>query len=252
MRFMSANLSIVCACAAAVLLMPVLAGCGGGAEQPVPAGEAAETAVTEEAAPQKAAEAETTEEADVVTATLEYFTGEKASKQTKEVSYLAPGGKQATIETVHGNIVIELWEDKAPNTVVNFVHLANSGRYDGVPFHRVIDAFMAQTGDVEKKGGYGGPGYTIPAEFDPELKHERGVVSMARSSDPNSAGSQFFIMLAAAPHLNGQYAAFGKVVEGMDVVDAIKKGDKAKNGAVDDPDVMVKVRAMSTPGEPEE
>jgi cyclophilin family peptidyl-prolyl cis-trans isomerase len=197
-------------------------------------------------------ETEPTEEADVVTTTLEYFSGEKAGKMTKEVPYLPPGAKHATIETGKGTIVIELWEDRAPNTVVNFVSLANAGRYDGVPFHRVIDGFMAQTGDVEKKGGYGGPGYTIPAEFDADLKHERGVVSMARSNDPNSAGSQFFIMLAAAPHLNGQYAAFGKVVEGMDVVDAIKKGDAAQNGTVTDPDVMVKVRVETIPEATEE
>ena len=106
----------------------------------------------------------------------------------------------------------------------------------------MIDGFMAQTGDVEHSGGYGGPGYMIPAEFDEELKHERGVVSMARSQDPDSAGSQFFIMLADAGHLDGQYAAFGKVIEGMDVVDSIKKGDRAQNGKVEDPDVMEKVR----------
>lgn len=249
MRLSSGNLSILILCVAAVLLMPVLAGCEGDEGESAPAGEATEKAVSE----QPTREAEPTEEAQVVTETLEYFTTEKAGgKQTKEVPYLSPGTKIATIETAKGNIVIELWEDEAPNTVVNFVALANAGRYDGVPFHRVIDGFMAQTGDVEKKGGYGGPGYTIPAEFSDELKHERGVVSMARSSDPNSAGSQFFIMLASAPHLNGQYAAFGAVVEGMDVVDSIKKGDAAKNGTVDDPDKMVKVRVTSVSEEPEE
>lgn len=248
MRLFKGNVSILILCAAAVLLVPVLAGCGGGEGQSVPAGEAKEGAVSEK----PMAKAEPTEEAPVETATLKYFAPGKEGVQTKEVPYLPPGKKLATIETEKGNIVIELWEDKAPNTVINFVSLANSGRYDGVPFHRVIDGFMAQTGDVEKKGGYGGPGYTIPAEFDPDLKHVRGVVSMARSSDPNSAGSQFFIMFASAPHLDGQYAAFGKVVEGMDVVDAIKKGDQAKNGTVTDPDVMLKVRVVSIPEKTEE
>jgi cyclophilin family peptidyl-prolyl cis-trans isomerase len=257
MRLTSRDLTIACLCLAAVLLMPVMAGCGGGTEESTPAREASEKATaTEEETASTAAEmteeVEPAEEAQAVTATLEYFGDEKGGKTSMEVPYLPPGRKVATIETEKGNIVIELWEDKAPNTVINFVYLANAGRYDGVPFHRVIDGFMAQTGDVEKKGGYGGPGYTIPAEFDPELKHDRGVVSMARSSDPNSAGSQFFIMLASAPHLNGQYAAFGEVIEGMDVVDAIKKGDKAKNGSVDDPDVMLKVRVGSIPPETEE
>jgi cyclophilin family peptidyl-prolyl cis-trans isomerase len=253
MRLFNSSLSIAIVCAAAVLLVPVLAGCEGGEGQSAPAEEATQKAASQEPTAQEATEeAEPTEEAEVVTATLKYFTPGKEGLETKEVPYLPPGRKLATIETKKGNIVIELWEDKAPNTVINFVSLANSGRYDGVPFHRVIDGFMAQTGDVEKKGGYGGPGYTIPAEFNADLKHERGVVSMARSNDPNSAGSQFFIMFASSPHLNGQYAAFGKVVEGMDVVDAIKKGEAAKNGTVTDPDVMVKVRVVSVPEEAEE
>jgi len=164
-----------------------------------------------------------------------------------DVPYLPPGRKIATLETTKGKVRIELWEDRAPNTVVNFVYLANSGRYDGVEFHRVIDGFMAQTGDVEHKGGYGGPGYSIPAEFNADLSHTEGVVSMARSQDPDSAGSQFFIMLGAAPHLDGQYAAFGKVVSGMDVIHRIKKGDRARNGTVDDPDKIVSVRVESAP-----
>ena len=243
MRFLSGNLLVLSLCLAAVLFVPVLAGCGSGEGQSTPAGETAGKAVSET----PAKEAEPMEEAPAATATLKYFTPDKPGEQTKVVPYLPPGKKIATIETNKGNIVIELWEDKAPNTVVNFVYLANAGRYDGVPFHRVIDGFMAQTGDVEKRGGYGGPGYTIPAEFDPSIKHERGVVSMARSNDPNSAGSQFFIMFKAAPHLDGQYTAFGKVIEGMDVVDSLKKGDPAKNGTVTDPDKMIKVRVVSVP-----
>jgi peptidyl-prolyl cis-trans isomerase B (cyclophilin B) len=223
-----------------------MAGCGGGE------GEATETAVDETASTEtmQAKPAETMDETmseekempqhDGPMTTLTIIEG--GERTTREVPYLPEGPKVATIETSKGVIRIELWEDKAPNTVKNFAYLANSGRYDGVEFHRVIDGFMAQTGDVEHKGGYGGPGYTIPAEFDPELKHERGVLSMARSQDPDSAGSQFFIMLDAAGHLDGKYAAFGKVIEGMDVVDSLKKGDKAQNGKVEDPDVMTKVR----------
>ncbi len=187
-----------------------------------------------------------TEEAKPVTATLTYILEGKGGKQTKEVPYLPEGRKIATMETSKGVVKLELWDDKAPNTVVNFVSLANSGRYDGVEFHRVIDGFMAQTGDVQHKKGTGGPGYSIPAEFNEGLSHVRGVLSMARASDPDSGGSQFFIMLAAASHLDGKYAAFGKVIEGMDVIDKIQKGD-GPNGSVSKPDKIVKVRVESVP-----
>ncbi|MCK4408754.1 MAG: peptidylprolyl isomerase [Candidatus Eisenbacteria sp.] len=187
-----------------------------------------------------------TEEAKPVTAKLTYIKSGKGGKQTKEVPYLAEGRKIATMETSKGVVTIELWDDKAPNTVVNFVSLANSGRYDGVEFHRVIDGFMAQTGDVENKKGTGGPGYSIPAEFHADLSHVRGVVSMARSSDPDSGGSQFFIVLASATHLDGKYAAFGKVIEGMDIIDSLQKGDGA-NGAVSKPDKIVKLTVESVP-----
>jgi peptidyl-prolyl cis-trans isomerase B (cyclophilin B) len=203
----------------------------------------------------KAAAAETkteakvaTEEAKPVTATLTYIPDGKGGKQTKEVPYLPEGRKIATLETSKGVVKLELWEDKAPNTVVNFVSLANSGRYDGVEFHRVIDGFMAQTGDVQHKKGTGGPGYSIPAEFDASLSHVRGVLSMARASDPDSGGSQFFIMLAAASHLDGKYAAFGKVIEGMEIIDAIQKGDGA-SGSVSTPDKIVKLTVESVPVE---
>ena len=194
-----------------------------------------------------APEAPATEET-AVTATLKYFpTGASldGTPSTKEVPYLPAGKKLATLETSKGTVVLELWEEKAPNTVVNFTHLANSGRYDGVEFHRVIAGFMAQTGDVEHKGGYGGPGYSIPAEFAPGLSHTEGVLSMARSQHKNSGGSQFFIMLDAAPQLDGQYAAFGKVVSGMEVIHNIQKGDRARNGTVDDPDTIVKLRVAT-------
>jgi cyclophilin family peptidyl-prolyl cis-trans isomerase len=187
------------------------------------------------------------EEAELVTATLTYF-DESGVQKTMKVPYLPAGQKIATIETSKGTMKVALWEDKAPNTVINFAHLANSGRYDGVEFHRVIAGFMAQTGDVEHKGGFGGPGYSIPAEFDDSLTHVRGVVSMARSTDPDSAGSQFFIMLAAAPHLDGKYTAFGEVIEGLDVIDEIKKGTGG-NGALDDPDTIIRLRVESVTAE---
>ena len=132
-----------------------------------------------------------------------------------------------TIEMANGGVIkAELFPEIAPNTVANFVNLVESGFYDGLIFHRVIPGFMIQGGDPQGTG-MGGPGYTIRGEFarngfrQNNLKHSRGVLSMARSMMPNSAGSQFFIMHADAPHLDGDYAAFGKVTEGMDVVDAI-------------------------------
>ncbi len=124
-----------------------------------------------------------------------------------------------------GVITAELYPEKAPNTVNNFFSLIKKGFYDGLIFHRVISGFMIQGGDPDGRGT-GGPGYGIKGEFaangfDNDLIHERGVLSMARSMRPDSAGSQFFIMHQDAPHLDGQYAAFGKVIEGMDVVDRI-------------------------------
>lgn len=122
----------------------------------------------------------------------------------------------------------ELFPEKAPKTVANFEKLANEGFYDGLTFHRVIPGFMIQGGDPEGNGT-GGPGYSIPGEFaanghrENDIRHTRGVLSMARAAHPDSAGSQFFIMHEDAPHLDGQYAAFGKVDEGMDAVDKIAK-----------------------------
>ena len=127
----------------------------------------------------------------------------------------------------------ELYPEKAPNTVSNFIELANGGFYDGLIFHRVIPGFMIQ-GGCPQGTGMGGPGYCIKGELffngvKNDLKHKRGVLSMARSQSPNSAGSQFFIMHADAKHLDGQYAAFGKVTSGMDVVDAIAKVQTDRN-----------------------
>ena len=131
-----------------------------------------------------------------------------------------------TIEMENGGVIkAELYPEVAPNTVNNFISLINKGFYDGVIFHRVIPGFMIQGGDPQGTG-IGGPGYCIRGEFTSnrflnELKHTRGVLSMARTMDPNSAGSQFFIMHEDAPHLDGEYAAFGKVIEGMEAVDRI-------------------------------
>lgn len=131
-----------------------------------------------------------------------------------------------TIEMENGDVMkAELYPEIAPNTVNNFISLVNKGFYDGVIFHRVIRGFMIQGGDPQGTG-VGGPGYSIKGEFSyngfaNDLKHTKGVLSMARTMEPNSAGSQFFIMHETSPHLDGQYASFGKVVEGEDIIDKI-------------------------------
>ena len=159
-----------------------------------------------------------------------------------------------TIEMENGGVIkAELYPEIAPNTVANFVSLVQSGFYDGLIFHRVIPGFMIQGGDPDGRGT-GGPGYTIKGEFarngfrQNNLKHTRGVLSMARSMMPNSAGSQFFIMHANAPHLDGDYAAFGKVTEGMDVVDGIAN---TPTGFQDRPvsDQRIKFATVETFGE---
>ena len=133
------------------------------------------------------------------------------------------------IELEGGSVMaFELYPDIAPKSVENFVKLAESGFYDGLTFHRIVPGFVIQGGDP-LGNGTGGPGWTIPGEFAAngfknDLKHERGVLSWARTQDPNSAGSQFFIMVDAAPYLDGQYAAFGRLTEGLDVVDQIVAG----------------------------
>jgi peptidylprolyl isomerase len=148
-----------------------------------------------------------------------------------------------------GTIVIDLLPDVAPKHVEQIVALAQAGAYDGVVFHRVIDGFMAQTGDVSagRQGadltmaGTGGSDRPdLPAEFS-SIPFERGTVGMARAQDPNSANSQFFMMFAPSPNLDGQYTVFGQVVQGLDVLDALKKGNSAANGKVDEPDYMAKV-----------
>jgi len=139
--------------------------------------------------------------------------------------------KQAVISTNFGDIVLEFFPDKAPNHVANFLKLAESGFYDGTIFHRVIPGFMIQGGCPNSKPnargvpGTGGPGYNVKAEFN-DVSHVRGILSMARSSDPDSAGCQFFICHADSKFLNGQYTVFGKVVSGMEVVDQIAELDR--------------------------
>jgi len=153
-----------------------------------------------------------------------------------------------------GEVKIELYEDIAPNHVKRIKELANSGKYDNVVFHRVIDGFMAQTGDVKfgnseskefdlRRAGMGGSDLPdLQQEFS-SLPHDRGTLSMARSSDPNSANSQFFICFKPAPFLDRQYTVFGKVLEGMEFVDKIKRGDDSNNGAVSDPDKIISFKS---------
>jgi peptidyl-prolyl cis-trans isomerase A (cyclophilin A) len=156
-----------------------------------------------------------------------------------------------TIQLKDGDVVIQLMPEVAPKAVERLETLAKKGAYDNVAFHRVIEGFMAQTGDVQygdmKEGydpqrvGTGGSELPdLPAEFS-DVPFERGTVGMARAQDPNSANSQFFIMFDDGSFLNGQYTVVGKVVKGMEFVDKIKRGDQAANGAVDNPDRMIKV-----------
>ena len=150
-----------------------------------------------------------------------------------------------TFETNQGTIKAELFPDVAPNTVNNFISLVKHGFYDGLIFHRVIPGFMIQGGDPQGTG-MGGPGYSIKGEFimnnfNNELLHKRGVLSMARSQSPNSAGSQFFIMVDDAPHLNAQYASFGQVIEGMEAVDKIVAAQRDYNDRPLENQIMEKV-----------
>jgi len=154
-----------------------------------------------------------------------------------------------------GNVKIELFPDVAPNHVKRIKELAEAGKYDNVVFHRVIDGFMAQTGDVKfgnsnsgdfdlKRAGMGGSDLPdLKQEFS-NLPHDRGTLSMARSSDPDSANSQFFICFKASPFLDKQYTVFGKVIDGMDYVDKIKRGDESNNGSVSNPDKIISLKSL--------
>ena len=154
-----------------------------------------------------------------------------------------------------GDVKIEMFPDVAPNHVKRITELANSGKYDNVVFHRVIEGFMAQTGDVKfgnseskdfdlRRAGMGGSDLPDLKEEFNDVPHERGTLSMARSSDPNSANSQFFICFEQASFLDRQYTVFGKVIEGMEFVDMIKKGDSNNNGAVSDPDKIISFKSQ--------
>ena len=157
--------------------------------------------------------------------------------------------KKVIIEMINGDMMKgELYPEYAPLTVENFEKLANDGFYDGLTFHRVIPGFMIQ-GGCPKGNGTGGPGYTIKGEFDAngvrnDLDHTRGVLSMARAMHPDSAGSQFFIMVEDAPHLDGQYAAFGKITEGMETADAIVKVRRNWSDKPYEPQIMKSVKVV--------
>ena len=148
------------------------------------------------------------------------------------------------LELKDGTVEIRLRPDLAPKHVERIKTLARQGFYDGIVFHRVIDGFMAQTGDPTGTGTGGSDLPDLKAEFSPR-PFERGVLGMARTNDPDSANSQFFIMFASAPHLNGQYTVFGEVTSGMDLVDNIKRGDPDKGGMVSDPDRIVSLKVAA-------
>lgn len=148
------------------------------------------------------------------------------------------------IELESGPVYIELLPEVAPQHVERIQTLSREGFYDGIVFHRVIEGFMAQTGDPTGTGTGGSDYADLPAEFS-DVPYERGILGMARTSDPNSANSQFFIMFAPAPSLNNQYTVFGRVLDGMDNVDAIKKGNPRANGMVEDPDMMIRARLLA-------
>jgi cyclophilin family peptidyl-prolyl cis-trans isomerase len=159
------------------------------------------------------------------------------------------------LKLIHGDVKIELFSDVAPKHVERIKKLANDGKYDNVVFHRVIDGFMAQTGDVKfgnsssndydlRRAGTGNSALPdLPSEFS-DIPHLRGTLSMARSQDPNSANSQFFICFKDAPFLDRQYTVFGKVIEGMENIDKIKKGDQNQNGSVENPDKIISFKSL--------
>ena len=210
----------ICLMAAASAML--LAGCG-------TKDNTAETTAVETTAKAEDTKETETEKAEETTRAAASETAEttEAAEENSELDLAAAAGKHHVEITVkdYGTINVELDGDAAPITVANFLDLAGNGFYDGLTFHRIISGFMIQGGDPSGNGT-GGPGWHIKGEFlqngvNNPIKHTRGVISMARAMDPNSAGSQFFIMHQDAPHLDGQYAAFGHVVSGMDAVDEI-------------------------------
>lgn len=161
----------------------------------------------------------------------------------ESVAALAPENV-LVIELTGGPVYVELLPEVAPEHVARIQTLSREGFYDGIVFHRVIEGFMAQTGDPTGTGTGGSDYPDLQAEFS-DIEYERGVLGMARTSNPNSANSQFFIMFAAAPSLNNQYTVFGRVLDGMDHVDAITKGDPRTNGMVEVPDAMIRARLLA-------
>ncbi len=158
-----------------------------------------------------------------------------AEEKKEDTSPVSTGNEVAVIKTSEGDMVVEFWTDAAPNTIENFKKLARAGFYNGTIFHRIVKAFMIQGGDPNSKDpskenryGEGGPGYKIKAEFN-DHSHERGVISMAREPDPDSAGSQFFICLAPVPRLDHQYTTFGKLIKGDDVLRKIGDTPVSRN-----------------------
>jgi peptidyl-prolyl cis-trans isomerase B (cyclophilin B) len=158
-------------------------------------------------------------------------------EKKEEKAAVNASNEVAVIKTNEGEMVVEFWTDAAPNTIENFKKLAREGFYDGTTFHRIVKGFMIQGGDPNSKDpakessyGQGGPGYKIKAEFN-DHSHQRGVISMARSSDPDSAGSQFFICLAPVPRLDHQYTTFGKLIKGTDVLEKIGDTPVTKNSS---------------------
>ncbi len=179
------------------------------------------------------------------------------ANNTEGEQYMNTTKPVATIEMESGGVIkVELDPENAPNTVRNFIALAEQGYYDGLIFHRVIPGFMIQ-GGCSQGTGTGGPGYSIKGEFsanghDNNITHNRGVISMARSQGMNTAGSQFFITVDAAPHLNGQYAAFGKVTEGMEEADRIAAADRDRSDKPREPQMIktIKVETFGVAYEP--
>lgn len=165
---------------------------------------------------------------------LPVFSAEIRSESFTDEQIEQMNAVQAEIQTTFGNITLKFFPDLAPNHVNNFIELAKSGFYDGTTFHRVIPDFMIQGGDPNSRSsdrtthGTGGPGYSLKAEFS-DRDHKRGILSMARSTDPDSAGSQFFICISDSPHLNGNYTVFGEVINGMDVADKIVSQERDEN-----------------------
>ena len=232
----------ICLMAAASAML--LAGCG-------TKDNTAETTAVETTAKAEDTKETETEKAEETTRAAASETAEttEAAEENSELDLAAAAGKHHVEITVkdYGTINVELDGDAAPITVANFLDLAGNGFYDGLTFHRIISGFMIQ-GGCPQGTGMGGPGYSIKGEFTQngfqnDLLHDRGVLSMARAMNPNSAGSQFFVMVAPAPHLDGQYAAFGKITEGQDVaIDISRVPRNMMNDMPKKPVVMATVR----------